>query len=168
MLNDIITEFESSQSRLISILDGFKENNFNVIPFEGSWTAAQVTEHLLKANSGAVHTLKGKTKETVRQPDKNEEIIRSIFLNFDTKMQSLDFILPSVEPKEQEDMITKCIRTGDELRKIVTGEDLTKLCTDFSLPQMGELTRYEWIFFVNCHTRRHTHQLENIFNVVNK
>ncbi|MEO8512531.1 MAG: DinB family protein [Ignavibacteria bacterium] len=168
MLGDIITEFESSQSGLISILDGFTENNFNVIPFEGSWSAAQVTEHLLKANSGAVHTLKGKTKDTSRQPDLNEEMIRSAFLNFETKMKSPDFILPSDEPKEQEDMITKCIRTGDELRKIVTGENLSLLCTDFSLPQMGELTRYEWICFVNCHSRRHTHQLENIFNVLNK
>lgn len=168
MNNDIITEFESIQSGLINTLNGFTESNFNVIPFEGSWSAAQVTEHLLLANSGAVHTLKGNTKDTARQPDKNEEIIRSIFLNFDTKMQSPDFILPSAEPKEQEDMITKCIRTGDDMRKIVTGEDLKLLCTDFSLPQMGELTRYEWICFVNCHIRRHTHQLENIFNVLNK
>ena len=168
MLTDIITEFESAQSRLISTLNGFTENNFNVIPFEGSWSAAQVTEHLLKANSGAVHTLKGKTKEAARKPDENEDMIRSIFLNFETKMQSPEFILPSSEPKEQEDMITKHIRTGDELRKIATGEDLSQLCTDFSLQNMGELTRYEWICFVTCHTRRHTHQLENILNIVNK
>src|SRR5688572_29947511 len=164
MQNDILTEFESVQSELTSALNGFTENNFNVIPFEGSWSAGQVAEHLLKANSGAVQTLKGKTKETARKPDENEELIRSIFLDFGTKMHSPDYVLPSAEPKEQEDMITEHIRTGDELRKIAEGEDLNLLCTDFSLPNMGELTRYEWICFVTCHTKRHTHQLNNILN----
>ena len=166
MLNDIITEFESAQSGLTAALNGFTENNFNIIPFEGSWSAGQVAEHLLKANSGAVDTLKGKTKEAARKPDENEDMIRSIFLDFGTKMQSPEAILPSSEPKEQEDMITKHIRTGDALRKIVTAEDLKLLCTDFSLPNMGELTMYEWICFVNCHTKRHTHQLNNILKLL--
>lgn len=168
MLIDIITEFEETQSELIAVLNGFTENNFNMIPFEGSWSAAQVAEHLLKANSGTILTLSGGSKDSVRQADEKAETIRSIFLDFSNKMHSPDFILPSSEPKEQEEMITHHITTGDKLRKIITDEDLTRLCTDFEFPDLGHLTRYEWICFVNSHSKRHTYQLNNILNVLNK
>lgn len=168
MLIDIITEFENTQSGLIASLDGFTENNFNVIPFEGSWSAAQVAEHLLKANSGTVLNLKGNTKETDREATEKVGAINNIFLDFSTKMQSPEVILPSTEPKEQEEMITMHIRTGDKIRKIITDEDLTTICTDFELPGLGSLSRYEWICFVIAHTKRHTHQLKNILNILNK
>lgn len=71
-------------------------------------------------------------------------------------MQSPDQILPSTEPKEQEEMITMHIRTGDKLRKIITDEDLTAICTDFELPGLGNLSRYEWICFVIAHTKTYT------------
>lgn len=168
MLIDIIIEFEASQSELVAALDGFTENNFNVIPFEGSWSAAQVAEHLLKANSGTLLNLLGNIKESDRDAAEKVEEINNIFLDFTTKMQSPDLILPSTEPKEQEEMITMHIRTGDKLRKIITDEDLTAICTDFELPGLGNLSRYEWICFVIAHTKRHTHQLNNILRVLKK
>ncbi|MBE2219303.1 MAG: DinB family protein [Ignavibacteria bacterium] len=168
MKNDLITEFESAFADLEAALEKFEENKFNVIPFEGSWSAAQTADHLLKANSGAAQTMLGSTKDTSREPDANEETIRSFMLDLNTKMISPEFILPSLEPIEKETMLENTRVAGNRLRNILLEENITKTCTDFALPGLGELTRYEWICFAVCHTKRHTHQINNIFKILEK
>lgn len=168
MKNDINAELESAFADLESALEQFDENKFNVIPFEGSWSAAQAADHLLKANSGAAETMMGNTKETEREPDANEDSIRSFMLNLDTKFVSPEFIIPSAVPIEQELMLESTSETANRLRNIMLEEDLTKTCTDFALPGLGELTRYEWLCFAVCHTKRHTHQINKIFELLEK
>jgi len=163
MKNDIITEFESTFADLEAALEKFDENKFNLIPFEGSWSAAQVADHLLQSNNISVNTLTGGVIESNRDPDENEAAIRSAMMDFETKTNAPDFVLPSVEIMNK-DEILDCFRTsGSKLRSILIEEDLTKLCTDFPLPVIGELTRYEWLCFTICHTKRHTNQINNIF-----
>jgi hypothetical protein len=164
---DIITEFEGAMSGLESSIEKFEEDCFNVIPFEGSWSAAQTSDHLLKSNSGIVKTVNGSTIETERDYDKNEEALRSIFLNFEARYDSPGFILPSNEVIEKQNMLDDTRKTGNELRNILLEEDLTRTCTDFPFPGIGEMTRYEWIYMAICHTKRHTHQLNNIFKILN-
>src|SRR5882757_6923972 len=36
---------------LISTLSAFKEEQFNLVPYEGSWTPGQIAEHLIKSVS---------------------------------------------------------------------------------------------------------------------
>jgi len=163
MDNNIIKEFEESTTGLFQILSSFTNEQFNRVPFEGSWTAGQVAEHLFKSESNAVNAISGNTQPTTdRNPDANEKAIRSSFLNFEIKFQSPDFILPSDEPKDKEEFLKRFENTREGIRQVVKTEDLTLTCTDFSLPGLGEVTRYEWVCFVICHSKRHTHQLKNI------
>ena len=61
--------------------------------------------------------------------------------------------------KELEERLDKKIKG---LIDAATTLDLSVICTDFELPQMGHLTRAEWLYFVSYHTRRHLHQLQKI------
>ncbi|MGO3653762.1 MAG: hypothetical protein ACTJFN_05275, partial [Sphingobacterium sp.] len=40
--------------------------------------------------------------------------------------------------------------------------DLSLTCIDFSIPEYGEFTRFEWIWFNIYHTQRHMLQLESM------
>ncbi|MGH2576111.1 MAG: DinB family protein [Ignavibacteria bacterium] len=169
MNKGITQEFEESTARLLQTLSEFTNEQFNQIPFEGSWTAGQVSEHLYKSESNAVRVMKGSTRKTEgREPDANEEPIRETFLNFDIKFQSPDFILPSDEPKNPLEFLKRFNKTRENIRKIIQTEDLSLTCADFSFPGMGELTRQEWICFVNCHSIRHARQMKNIYVKLNQ
>lgn len=48
-------------------LASFTEENLNRLPYENSWTAAQVFDHLLKSYS-VVETLNGGVKDAGRNP----------------------------------------------------------------------------------------------------
>lgn len=166
MVQELITELNDTYAALQQTLQGFAADQLDVVPFEGSWTAGQTTEHIIKAGLGAEHFLKENTAPTDRPIDKNVETLRSIFLNFDIKMKSPDFIVPTgtVHNKEMQAKQLETIRK--ELAEAAAGLDLSRTCLGFELPGMGHLTRLEWIKFNIVHTQRHTRQLKNIYKAL--
>lgn len=158
----LINVLEDTSEDLLKTLSGYSAEQINSLPFEGSWTAGQVTEHVLKSLSGTPEILLGSTKATERPADAKAGTLQAIFMDFTSKMQSPDFILPSAEPKEKEALINSIQKVMTEMTRIAGVVDLSETCTSFALPQMGELTRYEWIWFAVCHTKRHINQLKNI------
>jgi hypothetical protein len=162
MKEQLILDFNETTQELLSTISSFRQEEFNKIPFEGSWTAGQVAEHLFKSESNIPNVLKGNSKITERNPFEKTAIIESVFLDFSKKLQSPEFILPSSDPKNKEDLIKGFETTRKELRNLIETSDLTKTFTDFPFPQIGELTGWEWICFAVSHSKRHIRQLKNI------
>lgn len=166
-LNKLLKELDITARELLQIIAGFSQEQFNKIPFTGSWTAGQVSEHLLKSVEGMPALITGNTRPTTeRKPDAHVMTIESIFLDFDTKMKSPDFILPADGPHDRNALLTSFRACLDEIAMKARTIDLTLTCTDFPFPGIGELTRWELICFAICHARRHTLQLKNIYRHV--
>ena len=166
-LNKVLYELDITARDLLQTIAGFSQEEFNKTPFEGSWTAGQVSEHLLKSVEGIPALMAGNTRPTTeRKPDENVMTIESIFLDFDVKMKSPDFILPAVGPHDRNVLLTGFRTCMDEMAARCRTMDLTVTCTGFSFPTIGELTRLEWVCFAICHARRHTLQLKNIYRHV--
>ena len=144
---------------LIGSLD---QDQIDQIPFEGSWTAGQTAEHILKSASGLVNVVKGNTALAQRPPDEKVATLKGIFLNFDTKMKSPDFIVPTETVHPKAALLNDVNTTFDAIAAAADSLDPTALCLEFELPNMGKLTRLEWCTFVLTHTQRHVHQLSNI------
>lgn len=162
MKEELIIELEETSKDLFETLSLFTKEEFNQIPFEGSWTAGQVAEHLFKSESNIPNVLKGSSKETERDPFQNVAVIRQVFLDYTIKLQSPEFILPSDEIKDP-DQTTKSFRsTRQELKSLVQTLDLNKTFTSFAFPQMGYLTGWELTCFAVCHSRRHIRQMKII------
>ena len=157
-------EISDTFQQLIDTLSQFKEEQFNLVPFEGSWTPGQIAEHLVKAVSAIPDEHTG---PTLRLYDAMVEPIGSLFLNFSIKMQSPDFVQPGNSPQKKEEMMATFAGIKDQLEDTVKTTDLEATCIDFELPTFGALTRYEWIKFFVFHTQRHTRQLKNVLAAVN-
>ncbi|RDC58203.1 DinB family protein [Pedobacter chinensis] len=151
-------------SKFEALFNDFESSKINAIPFEGSWTAGQLIQHMLLSNSGFVEMINGPVEETNRPADLMIERIKKDFLNFDIKMESPDFICPEAKNYDKNELLQKLDRVKRDITDEVTHLDLTKTCTSFELPVYGFLTRLEAIYFVIYHTQRHTKQLENIYS----
>lgn len=162
MKEQLISEFEGTSKELFETLLLFSDEEFNKIPFEGSWTAGQVAEHLFKSESNIPRVLKGNSKETEGNPFEKTDIIRTVFLDYTTKVQSPEFILPSADKKQTEFFIKGFEETRKELKTLMGTLDLNKTFTNFSFPQLGNLTGWELICFVVCHSKRHIRQMKII------
>jgi len=161
MNKEIITEFETTLSEFITTLSSFSQEQFNTHPFEGSWTAGQVGEHVRKSLKRGVVLLTTNTKPSERPPDQLIEEIKNLFLNFSTKIKSPEFIIPA-EMNYNKDILIQELSGAKEIGKVAKPLDLSELCLSFAFPVLGHLTRLEIIHFYTYHTQRHIHQLKNI------
>ncbi|RYE23430.1 MAG: DinB family protein [Sphingobacteriales bacterium] len=155
-------ELVKTLGELADTVASFTQEKINTVPFEGSWTPGQVARHLIKSY-GVAQTLKGHVTESNRQPDQNFEQIAAIFLNFESKLQSPEFIVPEDKKFNQQQLIDSIQHTKTEMQDITDNLDLTMLCQDFELPGGGvKFTRLEWMYMMLCHTKRHINQLHKI------
>lgn len=160
--DEILSDLAETSGDLFKTLDLFTQDEFNKIPFEDSWTAAQVADHILKSESGIPAVLKGKSKQASRDADEKVREIKSVFLNYDLKMKSPDSVLPSNEKQDKEDISARLKANREELVRLAGSITLEDVFYDFEFPAMGALTGIEWLTFLICHTKRHTQQMKNI------
>ena len=167
MKTEMQTEINGTLTELLQLLSTFDQEQINVIPFEGSWTAGQLAKHLIMSGSGLVELMNGAVRETEREPDEHIQTIKTVFLDFSTKLESPDFVKPPmVYNYNKVDWLSslKDIKAG--INQAIETLDLTKTCVAFEIPVLGFLTRLEAIHFVLYHTQRHIQQLKKIFRTL--
>ena len=148
------------------LLSSFNEQQINVVPFAGSWTAGQLSKHVLMSNFGFIEIMNGSYKETQRQPDEMVQKIKSDFLDFSTKGQSADNLKPPLIDYNKNELLINLETFKENINQVIENSHLTKTCTAFELPIYGFLTRWEALHFILYHTQRHIHQLENILKKI--
>ncbi|WP_316814583.1 DinB family protein [Pedobacter nyackensis] len=159
---EIIAALQSTITEFQELISAFDEAELNNIPFEGSWTAGQVAQHIIMANSGFGEVLNGPVTETKRIPDELCGKLKEDFLNFNIKMESPDFIIPKYKAYNKKRLLNALEEIKNDIAKAIIDIDLTQTCLAFELPVYGHLTRFEAVCFVIYHTQRHAHQVRNI------
>lgn len=156
---ELLQEFEAATNSYIDLVATLSQDEINTVPFTGSWTAAQVTEHLCKSDTAMIQALNGPVQPTNRPPDAGVDKLRSIFLDFTTRLPAPEFIIPAAETHDKDSLIA-AFKTGrEQLGKAIQTLDLTATC---HMPIFGKPTRLELIAFVIFHTQRHTNQVKHI------
>jgi hypothetical protein len=160
---ELFSSLDDTTSEFLRSVSLFEENEINKIPFDGSWTGAQVAEHVTRSNIGITKELQKKGRPCEREPDAGVQELKSVFLNFTSKLKSPEFILPTKDSYDKEIVITDLKKSINELKEISENEDLFRIINH---PVFGEVTKLELIHFVVYHTQRHIHQLKNIFKII--
>ena len=142
------------------LLQAFNDNMINEKVHLSEWSPAQVMDHIIKAVGSLPDE---QTIPALRFADEKVPLISKLFLNFDIKMQSPDFILPSNDPLEKDVLLDRIHEVKANLIASCKHQDLSLVCTSFELPSFGFLTRYEWLRFFLVHTQRHHHQLKKLY-----
>jgi len=91
--------------------------------------------------------------------------LKEIFLNFDSKLQSPKFILPTQERYSRKQLITELRDSVEQIKELSARIDVAEMI-DHRV--FGGITKFEILHFVVYHTQRHIHQLKNIFKSVRK
>jgi len=156
VLRDKITDAFNEFTKLIS---SFEENTINRIPFAGSWTPAQVAIHIILATDGVPDT---KTADSDRPFDSFLSMIRPWWEDLNQKFNSPEQLVPDDKTHGTHELISRLHLALEKDLDIIANDDLTKICLDFELPKIGYLTRYEWLWFIEMHLKRHCFQLKNM------
>ena len=156
---ELFVTLDNTTSELIELISSFSETEINEIPSAGSWTAAQVAEHVTKSNFGIIKSLKKEGTSPGRAADAGVEELKKTFLDFDKKLLSPEFILPTRDIYQKKLVIDNLEISIAQLKELSRHVDLFEM---ISHPIFGEVTKLELLHFVVYHTQRHIHQLKNI------
>ena len=160
---ELFTALDNTTSELSELISFFSETQINEIPSAGSWTAAQVAEHVTKSNIGIIKSLKKEGRLADRVPDAGVDGLKNTFLDFDKKLQSPEFILPTQDIYQKNLLIHNLEMSTAELKDVTRHVNLFEM---LSHPIFGDITKLELVHFVIYHTQRHIHQLKNIFTMI--
>lgn len=164
----LIAETNATYEGMEQLLLTIDSNLWDKNPAENSWSVGQVMEHILKANSGLKSLFAENIGETNRPTDEKVPVIKSVFLDFSTKLDAPGFIIPTEKTHDKQQQLDKMKALKDGTLQLIGSSDLSKTCMGFELPVFGYLTRLEWILFTLFHAQRHTNQIKNIITVINK
>lgn len=168
MNEPLIQEIKKTFAELIHVFSKISTHHIDVIPFEGSWTAGQVAEHIVKAVSGMPGLLNAQVEPVNRPYDEQVSGLKKVFLDFSVKMKSPEFIVPTETKHDQADLLKTFLQLEEEMEAAATTLGLTLLCKATKFPGGDYLTRFEWISFALVHTQRHIHQLQRILDFLEK
>jgi hypothetical protein len=160
---DLYQLVNDTTSTFFALASSFNEDELNAKPSNDGWTAGQVIEHITLSNINITNELLKDGKICGRAPDAGVDNIRSIFLNFEKKLKSPAFIVPTSDTYSKEKLISDLKESIDELEEAGQKGDLFEIIHH---ALFGEVTRLETLYFVVYHTQRHVHQLSNIQRVV--
>ncbi|WP_194776251.1 DinB family protein [Pararhodonellum marinum] len=156
----IASTYRNLSEQYTKILVDLDERKLNTIPFEGSWTAAQVIQHIGKANDCRFLFATGKQADR----DIGEQIpnLERQFLNFEIKMTSPDFLVPENRLFSKQETLALIQHAFHALAENLPKSDLTPM---LKMP-FGLITKWELANFIVFHSKRHLHQLGRIYEVL--
>ncbi len=161
---ELIADIEQTINWLKKSID---PETYNLIPFEGSWTAGQVVEHIIIVGNGFDYLLNGPVEPTSRKIDIHVERTKIMFLNFNEKTTAAPHVTPAITDYNMQEHLAKLESVKKSIIKAIETLDLSATCMAFEIPTFGHFTRLEAVYFLLFHTKRHVYQLENIVKILN-
>ena len=160
---ELVQEIDYTISQFVDMLSMLDNNQINKIPYENSWTAGQLCNHILKSTLGIVAAMK--TDGTLTEKNSREKIaeLKSIFLDTSNKFQSPEEIVPDNGPFEKQktiDDLTQCFKNLEFYSRN------TNLNEELDGGPLGTITKYELLHFVLYHSQRHLRQMKRVYEAV--
>ena len=151
----LVAAFDKFITRFASFQDDEVNRHFS----SSGWTPAQVASHIILATDGVPDQ---STRTSDRAYDTMLPMIRPWWSDLHQKFQSPDQLLPDNKPCRKSDLLSALHRIREKDLTLTDHADLEAICTDMELPTIGYLTRYEWLWFIEMHLKRHEFQLSNM------
>ncbi len=161
---ELFSSLNETYFQLSNLISSADSVTINLVPFKGSWTAAQLVSHVTKSNKAIRQSLRMEGKIVNRNPEERIQELKAIFLNFTTKFNSPEFIVPNENVYQKETIIKDLKKSIDQLKETGNSVNLSEM---INLPAFGEITKLELIYFVFYHMQRHIYQLKNILKKLN-
>lgn len=149
------------------LIESFSDNQFFKSPKTDMWSAAEIAEHVILSDHEMYKSVTGRTSETERAPDLYTDQLKAVFLNFDSKMKSPDFIIPKGKFKTKHATLKAFDEVVMKLQDAANNLDLSKTCEEIVVQEFKGSTRLEVLYFTVVHTQRHAHQMNKLAAIIN-
>lgn len=160
---ELFSQIDKTVSELSDLMFYLDEDKVNTVPYKDSWTAAQLLRHVTKSTVAMARAMNAPAKAPGREPDARVPELKKVFLDFSTKLNAPDFIVPEDGLYEKDRSMQELKTSFDELKENANKTDLEKLIEGLPL---GPITKLEILHFSLYHTQRHLQQMKRIVDAL--
>jgi hypothetical protein len=161
--HEIIQEIDNTIAQFTGMMAMLDHEKINEIPYENSWTAAQLCNHILKSTRSIVQAMKIDGTPTEKNSREKIDELKSIFLDASNKFQSPLEIVPDAGPFEKQKTITDLTACFQDLDFYSRN---TNLDEEIDGGPLGAISKYELLHFVLYHSQRHLRQMKRIYEAI--
>lgn len=166
MAKEIVNELDEALDNTVALLESFSEEEMNKVPFEGSWTAAQVGRHIFKSLEGTDELFSAPAKPANRPSDQQAGQFKELMANMENKMQSPEFIVPEDKEYNKQELIQSLKSVKATAINASNNNDLETVPPLQEGHPLKGTTKLELVYFMAYHTQRHNRQIEKIRSTV--
>jgi uncharacterized damage-inducible protein DinB len=168
-LAEIVKYVDDRRAKLEAVASELPYERWSDRPAAGSWSVAQVFDHLHLSESGIARLLAkriARAKEAGLGPERSDESVMNS-LDFypviaGPRRQAPEIVVPRPDPRAPE--VHEALRRSradlhDALR---SGDGLALGDVTATHPALGVINAYQWVLFIGQHEARHTRQVAEI------
>ena len=137
-VNGILHTISNTLNELNNLIVPMQDQQINAVPFEGSWTAAQIVTHVTKSVKAMTQAMEMPGKPAARDITARVQELKDMFLNFSVKYVSPEFIVPADKQYTKPAVVAGLESGGQQLLKNAATADTGEM---ISLPLFGEITK---------------------------
>ena len=163
-----LEELNKSKKQLLSTLDGLSEDQLSFKPEPGSWSVAEIVEHLAISENTFNQMIKG-VLETPADPSRRTEVqmkddeLLAIIRDRSNKVKTSEPFEPSGKFGSFEETLESLLTKRDKhIEYMRTTED--DLRNHYGKLPFGTVDAYQMILFMSGHMDRHIAQMEEVIN----
>jgi hypothetical protein len=153
------TSLTEKFDEFIATFSSFSDQGVNRRYPSSSWTPVMVASHIIMATDGVPDH---NTWKDDRAYDALLDKIRPWWEDLNQKFQSPESLWPNNNAREKNEVLSELRRVREKDISIIDTQDLSLICADVELPSIGYLTRFEWLWFIDMHLKRHSFQLRKM------
>jgi hypothetical protein len=156
---NVLNSINDTAGQIESYVTPLNEDRLNTVPYQNSWTAAQLLRHLVKSTEFMTDGLQTPGKPADRDPGARIPELRKVFEDRTNRLQSPDAIVPETRHYQKDESIAEWRDAFQSFNIAATAADPAVLVEDLPL---GPVTKWEIINFVQIHLQRHLIQMQKI------
>jgi len=146
---------------ILNSVQNLTDDQLNKVIAEGSWSIAQVLNHLYIMEDNVVHQIQRALKREAFEEAKPFPL--NAIADRTKKISAPDFLMPSDNFQTSEELKVKLATSRAALEKLVQETDEEELNRKtLAHRRFGVLTLSQWIALVGYHEKRHLGQIEEI------
>jgi uncharacterized damage-inducible protein DinB len=156
-------ELEAARAAFLAAIDGLDEATWRARGAEGTWSIAEIAEHVALVSRDIGRMVRGPLLRTppVEEPESGMEArIRTFLPDRSRKVVSPDRFLPVGTWATREALAAEYAASRDELLAWLRSTDAPLRAHKLPHPRLGPLDGVEWLVFLAEHDRRHVAQIE--------
>ena len=123
----LINNIEQVTDTLVQLLQSVDQRHFNQKPAPDKWSIAQVADHIRLSNNSIAKALALNGKPVDRNPGERISELKKIFLDFQKKYQSPEFIVPTKDIYDPELLLKELQQSIQLIRERMYEDNLDEL-----------------------------------------